>query len=235
RWMAERDLLDLLRAAAGLAVTLGILIQGTRSWTNYIDYLGNDIDLAQASMELKNADRVFWPYGSSSTIGYYQGFDQYYSLATRGPLSNILEKHYFSGMTSPYSADTLPFGVLLARQELDRVGLINAVINPSTFVAKVKQHDSAVDARRNARTLVNYYHSEIVRPGNLLIEPLGVVDQNGEPMLYQIELGEESVKTIPSGFEQVSVYVDGLRYADTSYRRKLNQGGIRILRKTNAE
>ncbi|HET6513340.1 MAG TPA: glycosyltransferase family 39 protein, partial [Candidatus Kapabacteria bacterium] len=29
RWIAERDLLDLLRAAAGLAVTLGILIHGT--------------------------------------------------------------------------------------------------------------------------------------------------------------------------------------------------------------
>jgi hypothetical protein len=232
---ASREKLQLLRTAAGLVVLIGVLVQGFRSSTNYVAYLENDLDLPYAVADLKGADRVFWPSGSISVNGYYLGFQQYYSLASRGPLNADLSRHYFLGSPLPYAADTLPYGVFLAREELKREGLFSALLHPKAFGDKVKTLDAGIDRMKNSRPLVDYYNSDVVRPGDLLVETRGIVDQNGEPMLYRLVSGEAADHTLPKGFEFVSAFVNGQRFTDTTYRRGVNEGEVRILRKVNAQ
>ncbi len=230
-WRSSRDKKALLRMTAGFVVLCGVLIQGTRSSVNYIAYLNNDLDLRAAANELKSEDRIFWPEGSPVVAAYYLGFDQYYSLTTRGSLNADMSRHYFLGSTSPYSADTLPYGVMLARDEMKRMGFFTAIMNPGDFGKRVKQMDAAVDSLKQLRPLVDYFNSDLVRAGDLLIHARGTVDQNGEPMLYPLEYTERASHTLPHGFELAAAFVDGKRHADTSYARDVNQGEVRILRK----
>jgi hypothetical protein len=233
-WMASKQTIALVRAAAGIAVLCGVLIQGTRSTVNYMAYLNNDLDLASAQQDLANAERIFWPEGSPVVAAYYLGFSQYYSLAERGALDTNMSRHYFLGSTSPYSADTLPYGVLLARDAMKRQGFFNAILHPRSFGEQVKQLDARVDSLKRERASINYYDSEFLQPGDLLVETRGIVDQNGEPMLYPLESGGPAENSVPPGFELVSAYLDGKRYSDTVYHRSANQGEVRILTKQHA-
>lgn len=232
---SSRTVVHLLRMAAGLAVSIGVLVQGIRSTSNYLAYLQNDLDLPAAVGELKDAERVFWPGGAISVSGYYLGFDQYYSLATRGPLDGALRQHYFLGSPSAHATDTLPFGVLLAREELRRSGLMSALLDPKRFGDMVKALDARVDQIRSARPVLDYYTSDLVMPGDLLVQTRGIVDQNGEPMLYPLESGEVADHSLPHGFEFVSAFANGERHTDTLYKRGVNEGEVRILRKANAQ
>jgi hypothetical protein len=233
-WMSSKQTMALIRAFAGIAVLCGVVIQGGRSTVNYIAYLNNDLDLEQARRDLRDADRVFWPEGSPVVAAYYLGFSQYYSLAERGALNTAMSRHYFLGSTSPYSADTLPYGVLLARDAMKQQGFFDAVLHPRSFGEQVKGLDLRVDSLKRERVNVNYYDSEFILPGDLLVETRGIVDQNGEPMLYPLEPGDPAGKSIPAGFELVSAYVNGTRYSDTMYHRSANRGEVRIIRKPHA-
>lgn len=230
-WLGGHGVRSGIQCVAGLAVLGGVLIQGTRSISNYIAYLSNDLDLRLAVGATKPSERVFWPEGSPVVAAYYLGFDQYYSLATRGAMNSAMFKHYFLGSTTPYASDTLPYGVMLARNEMRRFGIVKSLLHARDFGRRVKELDAAVDHLKATRQQVDYYTSDLLRTGDFLVQSRGVVDQNGEPMLYPLEPGERASHRLPPGFDLVAAYTGGRRYMDTSYYRDKDQGEVRILRK----
>lgn len=219
------------------ALALGILIQSYNSTRGYVRYLNNDLPLEQAigDLPLPDTTRVFWPTLSASIGAYYLGFDQYYSMSTRGAIDKkSMDRHFFLASPLPYSADTLPYSVLTAKRELQDRGFFSSVFHPRDFLNSVRAKDVEVDKMRNAIVPLDYYNTELVRPGDLLIETKGTIDQNGEPMLYLIEDTVRNPDPIPAGFELVKAYVGDREYTSLPYPVTIGKGEVRVLRKRHA-
>jgi hypothetical protein len=223
-----------LASAATFALLIGVGVQAILSARNYVDYLRTGLPMQQAFRLLEDhkSSKVFWPSMPPVLAGYYLGFDQYYSLASRGPVStNMMSRHFFGGMPFPYSADTLPYGVLIARREMIKDGWFTAVTRPSDFKANVMAKDSSISALKSSFQWIDYYHSPLVQPGDLIVEMDGIVDQNGEPALYERPDTKLEGYQVAKGFELIGVFEESRDVDPTRYDTRLDHGQIRIIRK----
>jgi hypothetical protein len=231
--LRQRTSRSILFSSIGLVVLAGMIANGSKTWINYADYLHNDLMLEEVARDVRDAGRVFWPGGAPVVLGYYLGFDQFYSRSTRGALDPTMSHHYFEFSNVPYSADTLPYGVLIARNELKRVGLMNALSDFSGFRDRIRALDNYYDKIRHDRLDSYYYTSDLLKPGDLMIESHGIDAMNGEPYFEQVDPGRPFGHQPASGFEFVAGYSDGHKYLDTLYPRYDFHPELRILRKIN--
>lgn len=221
----------------GAAVVL-LVAQSAILWRNYIQYLRNDVPMRQIASRVReelsmSPANVFWVSVPASVVAYYMDFTQYYSLAAVGLLDPDTARfnHFVESRPYPYHADTLPYGVLLARKHLRQTGLIPALADPQTFIDSIKARDAIVETKRRALTAVNYLESDIVRPNDLMVDFIGFRDIHGEPVLYHMPREYYQNPPLPWPYRVIAAYSPDSVFHSVEYTMYPGMAGARILRK----
>ena len=202
------------------------------SYSNYFDYLRNDVNYASLAHEVLSMEqqpgsiaprRAFWLV-PEPIAAYYLGYTQRYSRAVLpnrdGPTAYL---NYFEFVGIPYTEDWRGDKVLAIRGLARDWGMARILTSPNHFIAMAKR--AADSAQKMERLpIVDYLDSDFVRPNDMLIMQSGFTDLAGEPILENIsdEGGPPFIPTLP--LEHYSVYrvyrPDGLApITDTTLER----------------
>lgn len=166
-----------------------VVVGAYRSYRSYGSYLPNDTDATSIAKTVtsleRDGHRGFWllpkPIGA-----YYLGFSQHYSRSAHvDARDSLADKNYFEFSALPYANERAPYGVQEVRVLAREWGLARILSSPRAFIhAATALRDMATPMTSSS---MNYFTSNEVRPGDLLIMQCGTRDVQGEPILEPID------------------------------------------------